>query len=294
MEEKVLIQSQPYNIKKAVIRISLVIVALSIIASLGMYLSSYSKAVEDARNNYNVHYLTYYNEKVEEYNDYLKRYETDEEQTINCDHAETQLVRSAYSGKIYAETLPMTKEKFLEHHPTAKEYIICRYEYYENFNKYKSNYIDKNSYKYDMEISYLPLLLNILIPFLFLTYLWLRSYSLTITDMRVYGKVAWGKRVDLPVDSISAIATIKLFNGVSVSTSSGKISFLVIKNSNEIYTVMNNLLIERQQEKSNATTIETVHKSDEADQLKKYKDLLDSGVITQEEFDAKEKQLLGL
>ena len=33
---------------------------------------------------------------------------------------------------------------------------------------------------------------------------------------------------------------------------------------------------------------------DAADELKKYKDLLDSGVITQEEFDAKKKQLLGL
>ena len=31
-----------------------------------------------------------------------------------------------------------------------------------------------------------------------------------------------------------------------------------------------------------------------ADELKKYKDLLDKGVITQEEFDAKKKQLLGL
>lgn len=31
-----------------------------------------------------------------------------------------------------------------------------------------------------------------------------------------------------------------------------------------------------------------------ADELKKYKDLLDSGVITQEEFDLKKKQLLGL
>ena len=31
-----------------------------------------------------------------------------------------------------------------------------------------------------------------------------------------------------------------------------------------------------------------------ADEIKKFKDLLDSGVITQEEFDAKKKQLLGL
>ena len=31
-----------------------------------------------------------------------------------------------------------------------------------------------------------------------------------------------------------------------------------------------------------------------ADELKKYKELLDMGAITQEEFDAKKKQLLGL
>lgn len=31
-----------------------------------------------------------------------------------------------------------------------------------------------------------------------------------------------------------------------------------------------------------------------AEELKNYKELLDSGVITQEEFDAKKKQLLGL
>ncbi|MBQ4158616.1 MAG: SHOCT domain-containing protein [Clostridia bacterium] len=31
-----------------------------------------------------------------------------------------------------------------------------------------------------------------------------------------------------------------------------------------------------------------------ADELKEYKDLLDAGILTQEEFDAKKKQLLGL
>lgn len=137
---------------------------------------------------------------------------------------------------------------------------------------------------------------GILIPIIIsvIVYGWLKSYELTITNTRVYGKIAWGKRVDLPVDSVSAIATIRVLKGVSVSTSSGRISFLVIKNADEIYMIMNNLLIERQQEKVNATVAATTPKSDEADQLKKYKDLLDSGVITQEEFDAKKKQLLGL
>ncbi len=45
-----------------------------------------------------------------------------------------------------------------------------------------------------------------------------------------------------------------------------------------------------------ATTIinETQVEISNADELKKYKDLLDSGVITQEEFDSKKEQLLGL
>ena len=46
-------------------------------------------------------------------------------------------------------------------------------------------------------------------------------------------------------------------------------------------------------EKQNAP-IQVVSATSAADELKKYKDLLDSGVITGEEFDAKKKQLLGL
>ena len=37
-----------------------------------------------------------------------------------------------------------------------------------------------------------------------------------------------------------------------------------------------------------------IQQSSAADELKKFKELLDMGVITQEEFDAKKKQLLGL
>ena len=127
-----------------------------------------------------------------------------------------------------------------------------------------------------------------------LIYFWLHSYELTVCDKRIFGKIAWGKRVDLPVDSVSATAIVPLFKGVSVSSSSGKISFLFIKNADEVYSAMNNVLIERQQKKEKPAATVISQQSDEADQLKKYKDLLDSGVISQEEFDAKKKQLLGL
>ena len=117
--------------------------------------------------------------------------------------------------------------------------------------------------------------------------------KMTVTDKRVYGKTAFGKRVDLPLDSISAVAT-GMFKGLSVATSSGKIVFYDIANRGEMHKILSGLLIDRQKENSRSTVVKPeIHQSN-ADELKKYKDLLDGGIITQEEFDAKKKQLLGL
>ena len=124
-------------------------------------------------------------------------------------------------------------------------------------------------------------------------YLFLHSYELIVTDKRIYGKIAWGKRVDLPVDSISAISSVRGIKGVTVATSAGKIKFIILKNANDIYGVINKLLIERQTIKNDAIAGKDIQ-MDVTDQLKKYKELLDSGAISQEEYDAKKKQLLDL
>ena len=136
------------------------------------------------------------------------------------------------------------------------------------------------------------------IPMLILTavfYLWMNNCKLTVTNKRVYGKAAFGKRVDLPLDMISVTGT-GAFKSISVATSSGKISFWLLSNRNEVFDVISNLLVERQNKENTltATTIKQEIPQSNADELKKYKDLLDSGIITQEEFDAKKKQLLGL
>lgn len=126
-----------------------------------------------------------------------------------------------------------------------------------------------------------------------LIYGWLHSYEMTITDKRVYGKTAFGKRVDLPIDSVSAVGMCA-FKGVSVATSSGRILFRYIKNRDEIHKCISNLLVERQSKAAPAAAVKQGIYQGSADELKKFKDLLDSGVITQEEFDAQKKQLLGL
>ena len=60
-------------------------------------------------------------------------------------------------------------------------------------------------------------------------YFWMGLCKIIVTDKRVYGKAAFGKQVDLPIDSISAVGTISLFKGVSVATSSGVIKFYIGK-----------------------------------------------------------------
>lgn len=126
-----------------------------------------------------------------------------------------------------------------------------------------------------------------------LIYFVFRSYELTVTDKRVIGRVAWGKSVNLPLDSVSAVAATSFLKGVAVSTPSGRISFLALKNADDIYNVISELMMKRQQaEKKEVTASDSTGTA--ADELKKFKELLDNGVISQEEFDAKKKQLLGL
>lgn len=119
---------------------------------------------------------------------------------------------------------------------------------------------------------------------------WLSLTQLTVTDKRVYGKAAFGKRVDLPIDSVSSVG-MSFPKCVSIGTSSGKISFELLKNQKVVHTAISQLLIERQGRSEQAVNQPAVSAADE---LKKYKELLDSGVISQEEFETKKKQLLGV
>lgn len=121
-------------------------------------------------------------------------------------------------------------------------------------------------------------------------YIWMTGCKIVVTNKRVYGVGAFRKRVDLPFDMISSVGS-GLLNSLAVATSSGKINFWFVANRNEVFSAISNCLIERQDllhSSGNAPI------SSHADELKKYKELLDGGVISQEEFDAKKKQLLGL
>lgn len=252
MEEKILVKSQSYNVKKLFIILLVIGLAASLIWGM-VYITDYTQS-------YNWEYV----EREHEHGKWCFKFEYRFDKTW-----------SQYDlDEVDEEKL----HELLECPPIR------------NGNAF--SYALENTFE-EFYIWMIPVVAMALIGALI--YLWLRSYELTVTDKRVYGKVAWGKRVDLPVDSVSATATIALFKGVSVSTSSGRISFLAIKNAGEIYEAISQLLVGRQQEKKVAVeTAPTPAATDEAEQLQKFKALLDSGVITQEEFDAKKKQILGL
>ena len=280
MEEKILIKSEKYNVKKLVKILSLIGLAITLIMIIVGLLNDVLQSVQ-----------TYNEHTQHDFFDCVSPQYQEEIWDRCYDYLENQDV-SSY----------ITWEHDITYY--AKEYVLCNDEntymlgdgcpkYYPNAFSYAMAewWDDFIAFYYGM-ICLIPVVALTIIGALI--YLWLNSYKLTVSDKKVSGEVLFGKKIDLPIDSVSATSVISLFKGVRVSTSSGKISFLAIKNATEIYQAINNLLVERQKSKPKTETTTIVQNSDEADMLKKYKDLLDSGVITQEEFDAKKKQLLGL
>jgi len=122
--------------------------------------------------------------------------------------------------------------------------------------------------------------------------------ELTVTNKRIYGRVSTRRRVDLPLDSISSVG-LSIPKAISVGTSSGRIRFQFVKNRNKIHDEISKLLVERQGS-GNSQPIQVYERTDpqqpvlSADELKKYKELLDMGAITQDEYDSKKKQILGI
>lgn len=78
------------------------------------------------------------------------------------------------------------------------------------------------------------------------------------------------------------------------SSASDENTITVSKNeeiAEKVVSYINNKIKEYKARKNSETFIQQVSSADE---LKKFKELLDMGIITQEEFDAKKKQLLGI
>ena len=92
---------------------------------------------------------------------------------------------------------------------------------------------------------------------------------------------------------VSAFSTNKLFSTIIISTPSGVAKFSFIANYREISNVLSQKMAEHQKGPNNACSAPAPHQNS-MDDLLKLKNYLDQGIITQEEFEAKKRQMLGL
>lgn len=118
--------------------------------------------------------------------------------------------------------------------------------------------------------------------------------EITVTDSRVYGKLARGKEVSIPLNQITGLHTCS-FNGVSVASIGAVSDFHCIENQEEVMKALSYILANPQQNAAQSSeVVQSSSGGSEAEELKRFKNLLDSGVISKEEFEAKKKQILGL
>ncbi len=96
----------------------------------------------------------------------------------------------------------------------------------------------------------------------------------------------------ISLEFVSDILYNQNSGGISIDCRNETIIFFTNKKKIvEVYNKINSA-VDNIKNTKNTVTVNT--ELSNADELKKYKELFDSGVITQEEFDAKKKQLLGL
>lgn len=140
--------------------------------------------------------------------------------------------------------------------------------------------IGKVNYEYGYY--YLGIALMMIAVACVVAYLLNSKIKLVVTNYKVSGRLGLWRQVDLPIDSISSVQ--KVFLGVGIATSSGIIRFSPITNKDDIYMNINSLLMARQKKKTSELN--------DIEALKKYKELLDNGIITKEEFEVKKAQIL--
>ncbi|MCL2080183.1 MAG: SHOCT domain-containing protein [Oscillospiraceae bacterium] len=128
----------------------------------------------------------------------------------------------------------------------------------------------------------------------------IRTGVIAITDRNIYvvHKALWESGFDVfPIKNLELVSYKATgLTGATFNLTLTNVSITFLGGYKKEYAEKLNLLLSALI--SNDTSTEKETNSSEpisaADEIKKFKDLLDSGIISQEEFNAKKKQLLGL
>ena len=126
--------------------------------------------------------------------------------------------------------------------------------------------------------------------------------ALAITNKRI---IFSGQLVGIfKISTITQFVELKNVNSISESYSAVGGSVIIeilgddwslqVESREAAGTIRNNIWQAIEKAKNNNVEKVTINTASSADEILKFKNLLDMGIITQEEFDAKKKQLLGL
>lgn len=171
-------------------------------------------------------------------------------------------------------------------------YYYCVIYGFDFMDFYFSEFFSECIYGYMLILGVIATVVGIIIKFN------TEKCEITVTNDNIIGKLPHGKEVNIPLNQVTAL-NHSSFNGISVSSIGNVSNFHCFENRDEVMKAISYLLANPQQASTqtagaNATATASATGGTEAEQLKRLKDLLDSGVLTQEEFDAKKKQILGL
>ncbi|MFK5676069.1 PH domain-containing protein [Ligilactobacillus sp. LYQ60] len=124
------------------------------------------------------------------------------------------------------------------------------------------------------------------------------------TDKRVFlynaNMFVGGNITDIPLNKISAVSINAglVLAGIKITSDFGSVSLRnITKNSAKKLRDELNSQIKKFNQTKNQSSNRSPEKSQnlsDVEQIKQFKQLLDDGILTQEEFDAKKKQILGL
>lgn len=127
------------------------------------------------------------------------------------------------------------------------------------------------------------------------------TWLIVCTNKRVLmldkGMIYGLKLIDIPLDRINSISHSKGLLLGKISITDGATTRTIENVSNNTVSFFANTVnneVELYKQSKLASTTQVVNNTSPADELIKYKQLLDMGALTQEEFDAKKKELLGL
>lgn len=123
--------------------------------------------------------------------------------------------------------------------------------------------------------------------------------QLYVTDKRVHANIIKGmlsnQESSIPLSNITSITVDSkfVFGSIAITTSGTtiKIDDVPVAIAQEVKSIIEHLKSQGSKSESYAATKDTF---DLADEIRELKDLLDEGILTQDEFDAKKKQLLGV